>query len=170
MKLFDHIANMASLALKGLRWADLRTHSLLQVSHPRSNQVVRSVVGLVAVKFIAVVTNFFLVPITLTYLNPSRFGVWTTLTALIGWISILDIGLGSGLRNALAEAIAKSDFMRARILVSTTYIYVGGVGIFGACILLLINSWIDWSSILNAPMSQILSFERFLDFSLSRSL
>ncbi len=151
MSWIDSRTYAAVVVTEKIRWAQDRILSILNSKHPRSSQVLRSIVGLVAVKVIAVVTNFFLVPITLTYLNPSRFGVWTTLTAVLGWVSILDIGLGSGLRNKLAEAVANSDFVRARMLVSTTYAYVGAIALIGGCILLVVNTQIDWTVVLNAP-------------------
>ena len=50
-----------------------------------------------------------LVPLTINYLNPTKYGIWITLSSVIGWFSFFDIGLGNGLRNRFAEAIANND-------------------------------------------------------------
>ena len=65
-----------------------------------------------------------LVPVTLGYLNPYEYGIWLTLNSILAWINSFDIGLGNGLRNKLAEAIAKDDKVLARKYVSTTLIMI----------------------------------------------
>ena len=64
-----------------------------------------------------------------------------------------DFGLGNGLRNKLAEALAKDDFELAKSYVSTayfliTFIIVGFLAIFFTC-----NQFLNWAIILNAPSS-----------------
>lgn len=91
------------------------------------------------------------VPLVLDYINVSEYGIWITLSSLIGWFAILDIGLGNGLRNKLAESLAINDLKSAKMYVSTTYaailIIIGAVYL----IFLAIAPWIDWTSIFNAP-------------------
>lgn len=92
------------------------------------------------------------VPVTLEYLDPTRYGIWISLTSIIAWFSLLDIGLGNGLRNKLAEAIAKKDYLLSRKLVSTSYailILVACLIIFG---FLIVNNWIDWTKVLNTDI------------------
>ena len=48
-----------------------------------------------------------LVPLTIHYINPTRYGIWLTVSSIIGWVSFFDIGFGNGLRNKFAEALAK---------------------------------------------------------------
>ena len=57
----------------------------------------------------------------LNYLNPVKYGIWLTLTSVIGWFAFFDLGLGNGLRNKLAEALAKNDNELARTYISTSY-------------------------------------------------
>ena len=65
-------------------------------------------------RIVSVLINFLLVPLTLNYLNPTRYGIWLTLTSVINWVNVLDIGLGTGLRNKFAEALATNDDGLAR--------------------------------------------------------
>lgn len=93
--------------------------------------------------------GFILLPLTLDYLNPTKYGIWLTLSSVIGWFGFFDIGLGNGLRNKLAEALALKDYKLAKIYVSTTYAILSLI-IFGIYLLfLIINSFLNWSEILN---------------------
>lgn len=94
-----------------------------------------------------------LVPIAINYLGKVEYGIWLTLASILNWLINLDFGIGNGLRNKLAEALAIKDFNLARIYVSTGYA-VFGMGILGALIVYLIfHSILNWASILNAPES-----------------
>ncbi|MBC7451263.1 MAG: hypothetical protein H7259_07215, partial [Cytophagales bacterium] len=53
--------------------------------------------------------GFVLLPLTMHYVNDTKYGVWLTLSSIIGWLGFFDIGFGNGLRNKLAEAIAKGQ-------------------------------------------------------------
>ena len=115
----------------------------------RSLKAYKNIIALFAFKGVGMVIGFVLVPLTLNYLDPTRYGIWITLSTLITWLSLFNIGLGNGLRNRLAEAIAKNDVTKARIYVSTTY--AGLILIFtGVYILFFIaNFFLDWTAILN---------------------
>ena len=85
----------------------------------------------------------------LDYLDTERYGLWITLTSVISWFGLFDIGLGNGFRNKFAEAIAKKDDVLAKTYVSTTFVLLS---IIIGCILivfLVINSFLDWGRILN---------------------
>lgn len=63
-----------------------------------------------------------MVPLTLHCLGVYKNGIWLTISSLLVWIDNLDIGLGNGLRNYLAECIAKDDREGARQAVSSTFV------------------------------------------------
>lgn len=94
--------------------------------------------------------GFIRVPLILYYLNPTKYGIWLIIGSIIGWFGFLDIGLGNGLRNKLAGALAKDDIKLAQTYVSTTYALL--IIIIGVLLLLfvLINPILDWTKILNA--------------------
>lgn len=62
-----------------------------------------------------------LVPITLRCLGDYTNGVWLTISSMLVWIDQMDIGLGRGLQNKLAAALAKEDYKEARRVVSNTF-------------------------------------------------
>ena len=62
-----------------------------------------------------------LVPTTLACLGVYENGVWLTISSVLLWIDNLDIGLGNGLRNKLAVAMAHNDYEKGRQYVSSTF-------------------------------------------------
>lgn len=117
----------------------------------RSVKVKRHIVFSFLLKIASILITFLLVPLTLHYLGTAQYGIWITLSSILGWIGFFDIGLGNGLRNKFAEAMARSDYSLARTYVSTTY---GGMtAIFGVIMLLffLVNPFLNWAKILNTP-------------------
>jgi len=119
--------------------------------HQRSLNAKKNVLIMLVIRGCSILISFFLVPVTINYINPTRYGVWITLSSIISWFSFFDIGFGNGLRNKFAEAIAKGENDLARIYVSTTYailcIIIGIVLILFLCI----NPFLNWSKILNTP-------------------
>jgi O-antigen/teichoic acid export membrane protein len=99
------------------------------------------------------VIGLWMVPLTLGYIDPTKYGIWLTLTSLITWLNFFDVGLGYGLRNKLAEALAKKEHDKARGYVSTTYAILSLIMLLVFVVFLLVNRFIDWSVILNAPVS-----------------
>ncbi len=91
-------------------------------------------------------------PLTIHYINPGQYGIWITLSSIIGWFSFFDIGFGHGLRNKFAESVAKGDHEKARIYVSTTYAILCIIVTVVLILFFLINPFLNWSNILNAPL------------------
>jgi O-antigen/teichoic acid export membrane protein len=125
--------------------------TFLGAGQDRTIKAKKNIVGLFLLRGIVTAVNFVLVPLTLHYLNPTRYGIWLTLTSIIGWVSFLDIGLGNGLRNKFAEALARNDEELARSYVSTTYAVIGGMMLLVILLFSLINPFLRWAAILNAP-------------------
>jgi O-antigen/teichoic acid export membrane protein len=98
-----------------------------------------------------------LVPISLKCLTTSEYGIWLTLTSIIAWFISLDFGLGNGLRNKLAEALAINDLELAKTYTSTAYAYLTLFLTLFYFIFVIFERWLNWTAILNAP--QILSSE-----------
>ena len=92
-----------------------------------------------------------IVPVTLNYLGKTEYGIWLTLASILSWLINLDFGLGNGLRNKLAEALALNDIKLARIYVSTAYA-VFSVGILAAFIIYFtVHGFLNWADLLQAP-------------------
>ncbi len=79
----------------------------------------KNIFALLILRGISLIIGFLIVPLTLHYLSPIKYGIWLTISSMVGWFTFFDIGLGNGFRNKFAEAKAKNDFELARIYVST---------------------------------------------------
>ncbi|MBI3518188.1 MAG: MATE family efflux transporter [Bacteroidetes bacterium] len=134
----------------------------LNRGHARTIKAKKNILASVLVKCISVVTSFVLVPLTIHYLNPVNYGIWLTLYSVISWFGLLDIGLGNGLRNKFAEALANNDTKSARIYLSTAYAMLSII-MGSACILfLLANQFLDWPTILNVDASKVFELRKVM--------
>lgn len=128
-----------------------RLKKLLNTGHNRSVKARKNILISFFIKGVSIVIGFIFVPLLINYLGTVEYGIWITLSSIVGWISYFDIGLGNGLRNRFAESLAKGKHFLARVYVSTTYAGLTlAFGIF-FLIYLFINPLLDWSAILNSP-------------------
>lgn len=127
--------------------------------HERTNRAKKNITASFIIKGLNIIVGLLVVPITINYLSPTKYGIWITLTSLIAWFGFFDIGLGNGLRNRFAEAMAKGNYALAKTYVSTTYailiIIISIVLIF----FYFINIFLDWGIILNTGNDPVLKKE-----------
>lgn len=81
----------------------------------------KNILGSFFIKGWTCLVQLLIVPATLNCLNQYEYGIWLTISSLLIWIDSFDIGLGNGLRNLLAESIAKNDLKKGRQQVSTAF-------------------------------------------------
>ena len=98
---------------------------------------------------ISIAISLIYVPLLLNYLTQEKYGIWLTLSSILGWFSFFNIGLGYGMRNKLTEANAKGDRELGRKYVSTTYATL--ICIFSAVLFVfhIVNPFINWNTVLN---------------------
>jgi O-antigen/teichoic acid export membrane protein len=126
---------------------------LLQKGHVRSIRAKKNILASIIIKGCSILISLAMVPLTINYINPSGYGIWLTLSAIVGWFSFFDIGMTQGLRNKFAEAKAKGDFESAQIYVSTSFGILGIIFFAVWIAFLVVNQFLDWSSILNIERS-----------------
>lgn len=127
--------------------------------HERSNRAKKNILGGLLIRGLNIGLGLLIVPITINYLNPTKYGIYITLTSLVAWFGFFDIGFGNGLRNRFAEAIAKGEHKLAKTYVSTTYaLLIIIISIF-LIVFYFLNFFINWLSILNASDDQALGKE-----------
>jgi O-antigen/teichoic acid export membrane protein len=119
--------------------------------HSRTLKAKKNIAALFFLRAVSTLVNFLLVPLTLNYLNPTRYGIWLTLTSVVNWVNVLDIGLGTGLRNKFAEAVANGDDDLARSYVSTTYAFITLIAVLAIGIFWAVSPMLHWAGILNTP-------------------
>lgn len=73
-------------------------------------------------KPISMMLSLVYTPLALAFLGDVKYGIWVIVLNIVSWINYFDIGIGNGLRNKLAEAIALNDQSSAKTYVSTAYL------------------------------------------------
>jgi len=119
----------------------------------RSVSVKRNILASFVIRILSILISLVLVPMTISYINSVQYGIWLTLSSIIGWLGYFDVGFGNGLRNRFAESVALGDSEKAKVYVSTTYAVMGIIVMILIAAILIVNPHLDWSRILNAPDS-----------------
>lgn len=119
----------------------------------QSIRLKKNIIGSIVLKFVSIFISFEVVPLTIDFVNTVQYGIWITLSSLMSWFHFFDIGLTLGFRNKFAEAKAKRKYKLAKIYVSTTYATL--MLLFGSMLLIVLplNFFVDWSSLLNISQS-----------------
>lgn len=126
---------------------------MLKREDQRSDKILKNVLLSFGVKAGSIVVGLLLVPLTINYINPMQYGIWLTISSVVSWMSFFDIGMGNGLRNKLAAAIALEQYDKAKKYVSTTYATLALISAALLLLLFLVNPLFDWRAILSIPAS-----------------
>lgn len=121
-------------------------------SHELSSVYFKQVSATFIIKALGVLISLVYVPLVLGFLDKERYGIWVTLTTIVHWVRLADLGIGGGMRLKLSEAIALKDNRLGRIHISTTYGLIGGLFLFILLIFYFINPYLNWQTILNSTL------------------
>lgn len=130
-----------------------RLKQYFTVGNKRSIDAKKNIIATFLIRGFGIIISLLLIPLTIHYVNPETYGIWLTLSSMVAWFSILDIGINNGLRNKLAECIAKNETELARKYVSTTYALLCIIFIPLLLIFFVVNKYLDWPAILNTNSS-----------------
>ncbi len=120
----------------------------------RYSRLLRGVLSSVAGRGIGTLISIISVPLTVHYLGAERYGLWVSISTMLAWLGLADLGLGNGLMNSLSAAYASGRRDLARSYVSTAF--------FGLVTLMLLIgtalffAWphLDWAAIFNVHSPQ----------------
>ncbi|MBU3928637.1 MAG: oligosaccharide flippase family protein [Bacteroidetes bacterium] len=120
--------------------------------HPRSLRAKKNITVSFITKGISIIISFLIVPLTLGYVGKVEYGIWMTISSIINWFVFFDIGLGNGLRNKLAEALAKNDKELARTYISSVFAIISVIGIILFLGFFVAANFISWNNVLNTNL------------------
>lgn len=113
-----------------------------------------NIVSMLFIKSGSILISVLLLPLTLGYVDSETYGVWLTISSMVSWISFFDVGLGNGLKNKLAEALAHDNRDLGKKYVSTTYALMILIFVPLMCILLLfVVPKVNWANLMNLSVS-----------------
>jgi O-antigen/teichoic acid export membrane protein len=119
----------------------------------RGKGIKKNITGMFGLKAVDVGISYLRFPLTLKFLGTELHGVWLTVGGIMNWFSFFNIGLGTGLRNKLAEALAEKDFTLARIYVSSTYTIISIISSIMFVLLMISVFTLNWPEIVAVPES-----------------
>ncbi len=129
-----------------------RIFKFFSTGHERSILIKKNVVASLVFQAFNVIIQFALVPLTLDYLNPTKYGIWITLSSVILWLTFFDLGLSNGLKNKLSEALAMKDYALGKSYISTTYFFLIIIALVLFVVFAAFQAFINYPAIFNSTM------------------
>lgn len=128
-----------------------KVRAFWSVGHERTLLVKRNIIYTFFIKGVSVFIGFMLLPLTINYLDVTKYGIWVTVATLVGWINTFDIGLSNGLRNKLARSLALDEEENIHRDISTTYALLVIIAAVAFLLFLVIGSFFNWNQLLRVP-------------------
>ncbi|MCS3192434.1 hypothetical protein NXW98_14955 [Bacteroides caccae] len=125
-----------------------RIKSYFEKGDERTKNIKVNVLQSFIYKGLSIVLSLLIVPFTIGFVNAEQYGIWLTISSIVGWVGYFDLGLGHGLRNKYTEAKARGDHLLMSELVSTTYVLIAIIFVIVFIAFLVANQFINWNSFL----------------------
>jgi O-antigen/teichoic acid export membrane protein len=122
------------------------------VTVERTHNYLRQIKGSVLYKGVAVVASFLAIPLMISYLGIAQFGIWSTLLTIMSWVVFFDLGVGNGLRNKVAESLAKDLSGEARNYISSAYSLIAIIAVALWLLFAFFSYSVSWQSIFNTTL------------------
>ena len=141
-------SNGAFLKFDKMEFVDYLKNKLIN-ANGRSSLIFKNILASFFIKGWSVLVQLMLVPTTLACLGVYENGVWLTISSVLLWIDNLDIGLGNGLRNKLAVAMAHNDYEKGRQYVSSTFAMLAIIIVPTSLLLIMLELFSDLYIVFN---------------------
>ena len=122
------------------------------ISKDRTKNYFRQVKSSALFKGLAVAASFFAVPLMIRYLGQEQYGIWSTLLSIMSWVVFFDLGIGNGLRNKLAESLAKNQVSEAAGYISSGYTWIGFISLALFVFVVIASFFIPWQHVFNTKI------------------
>ena len=108
----------------------------------RTKRLKFAVITSIFSKIITVCVQLIAIPVAVNALGAERYGVFVTLTAVLAWISLANVGLEPGLTRGIALSAADGDLAREERYLSSSFFLVAGI----ASVLLTLLILVVWKA------------------------
>lgn len=126
----------------------------------RTSVLKKNIVLSLIFRLLSVLISLLLIPVAIRFVDTTQFGIWLTLSSVIVWLSVLDIGLTNGLRNKLVSALSNGNHNLAKIYVSTVYFTLAAIFLAVWLIFIVVNPLIDWTKLFNISVEYSTSIKK----------
>ncbi|RDY27439.1 hypothetical protein CHL78_009500 [Romboutsia weinsteinii] len=75
-------------------------------------------------KILSMAITYITIPLTLSYLDNERYGIWQTILTIISWASLSNFGIGNGLRNKVTESLTEKKYEKLKSYITSAYLYI----------------------------------------------
>jgi len=96
------------------------------------------------------------VPLVLSYLGHEQYGLWMTVTALVGMFTFADLGLGNGLMTAICRAEGRGDLQESRRCIASALFALSGVAVLLLLTYITAFPFMPWARLLNTTAPDLL--------------
>lgn len=121
----------------------------VDVSKERTRNYLQQIKGAAVYKAVAMLASFLAIPLMIRYLGQEQFGVWSTLLTVMSWIVFFDLGVGNGLRNKVAEALARNDKKEAADYIASGYSLIGLIALALWVLVTGASFFVPWQTVFN---------------------
>ena len=113
-----------------------------------------SLIANLLIKLLSIGVSFALVPLLLSFLGIEKYGIWLTIYAFVGWLTLFDLGLGNGLKLKLTKAFSKKKYHKIKKLISSAYIIIGSISLLLLFLFWVSNYFVHWEILLGLSNMQ----------------
>lgn len=131
-----------------VRLTPLDTRTVQGRSNERYRRIALTVFSSLGLRGVGTVIGLVTVPLVLEELGKARFGLWATITTVVAWFSLSDLGIASGLLNCLSRAHGRDDHEEARRYVATALVALVGIAAALAVAIGVAGPLIPWTKLL----------------------
>ena len=118
-------------------------------SKERTRNYLRQIQGEALYKAVALAASFIAIPLMIGYLGEEKFGVWSTMLTVMSWIVFFDLGVGNGLRNKVAESLAKNEKQDASNYIASGYTLIGLISVVAWVFVSATAYFVPWQIVFN---------------------
>ncbi len=118
-------------------------------AHERYRRIMQTLASAALGRGVGFVVSFVSVPLTVKYLGGERYGLWVSISTLLGWFAMGDLGLANTLTNHLSTSLAHGHRKEAQQYVATTFWLLASIAALIAVLFLIVWPWIDWRGLFN---------------------
>lgn len=118
------------------------------ISAIKKSSFISNVVGSVAFKGGTLIIQVVSIPLYINLLGIKDYGIWISLFSIVNFFTLLDIGLGNGLKLELTKALSTKDYLLANRVISSTYFFLVLIFSFVLFIFFLSNFFIDYDQLI----------------------
>ncbi|MDO9206076.1 MAG: oligosaccharide flippase family protein [Methylotenera sp.] len=115
----------------------------------RHRQILLTTLSSGAARILTVIISFVMITLALKFLGAERFGLWVTISSAVAMLGFADLGVGSGLMNAVANAHGKDDIMDVKRKIALGILLLSVIAIFILIVFFIVYPFVPWTQLLN---------------------